>query len=245
MKFWRWLLDRIAAAIPILVLSTSVSAQDHTATVREVIDRLKAQGVDLSGACGALRITNAVALELPGFKLLRKQGGWRAIPQPNGGCLDGDHASGPGYATDYLIAVNEGFVGYDLLGDGGGANTPQWSGPENGADVIVRNAQNAADPFGMAPPPPPPPPPPPSPGADYTTLLQRILDSQDRLLEAQQDLLVITKDTNAHVVAMDRTLTQTLGSVSKFLAKYVAPAIGGYVMAKQMTKPDPATAKPQ
>lgn len=75
--------------------------------------------------------------------------------------------------------------------------------------------------------------PPPSISTDYTRLLEQILQSQNMLLSAQHDLLVVAQDTNAHVVNIDRTFAQTMGSVSKFVGKYIAPAIGGFLLAKK------------
>lgn len=71
---------------------------------------------------------------------------------------------------------------------------------------------------------------------DYTAILERILESQQQLLTSQAALLDVSKNTNEHVVSMDRTLSQTLGSVGAFLGKYVAPAVAGYITAKQLTK---------
>lgn len=238
----------LALAVCLLAPITA-SAQDQSAVVRQVIARLQSQGADLSGACGAFRITNQVALELHdlNYRLLRKSGGWRAVPQSNGTCLDGDHASGPGYATDYLISVNEGFVGYDLLGDGGGTNTPQWLGPENDIELVKRNLANNAEPLGLtsAPPPAPTPAPTPTPqpmpvpqppvvSSEVPSLLQQIIALQQSQLEVILRVDQTTRSTNDHVVAMDRTLTQTLGSISKFVGKYIAPAIAGYLTAKQL-----------
>lgn len=240
---------RIGATLLLLVLliASNLSAQtNHTQEVAFVKSILMAQGVDLQGACGAFQVTGRVAFKLKdqGYKLLRKQGGNRAIILPDGSCVDGDHGSGPGYATDYLISVNEGFVGYDLLGDGGGTNAPQWIGPESDSEMVNRNRANFADPFAMGgdvvvptpTPTPTPVPPAPAPGVDYSSLLQEILNSQRLQIIILEDLQKISKDTNEHVVSMDRTLTQTLGSISKFVGKYIAPAIGGYLMAHQLEK---------
>lgn len=132
----------------VLLLAIPAFGQDHSAEVKFFKNQLVSQGVNLDGACGAFAITQRVAWDLrfQGYKFLVKQGGNRAILQPDGTCLDGDHASGPGYATDYLISVNEGYVGYDLLGDGGGANNPQWIGPENDAEMVARNRKNFGEP---------------------------------------------------------------------------------------------------
>jgi hypothetical protein len=95
----------------------------------------------------------------------------------------------------------------------------------------------------VTPPPPivtPPPPivtPPPIPtNADYTVLLQQILASEAALLDAQRQSLDVEKDTNAQVHEMNRTIGQTLGAVAAFLGKYVAPAVGGWLVAKGASK---------
>jgi hypothetical protein len=123
---------------------------DHTDIVAKAKADLQAKGVDLTGACGAFRILNLVAQRLPGFGLLRKGGGNRAVPQPDGSCLSGEQTGEPGFATDYLIDRAT-FFGYDILGDGGGANTPQWHGPETDAAMVARNRTNVAEPLDWPP----------------------------------------------------------------------------------------------
>jgi hypothetical protein len=105
--------------------------------VVQVIAELNAKGVSMSGSCGAFRITNEVAKRL-GFYLLRKNAGNRAVPQADGSCLSGEQTTAPGYATDYVIDPTT-FYGYDLLGDGGGANNPQFIGPETDPVMVARN----------------------------------------------------------------------------------------------------------
>lgn len=142
------------------------NAQDgNTAAVAKAKADLQAQGVDLSGPCGAFRITNLVAWRFrPSYGHLIKQGGNRAIIRTDGTCVSGDVAPGPGYATDYIIDRATGF-GWDVLGDGGGANTPQFAGPENGADIVARNRANFEEPFELIPGGDPNPPgPPDAPG---------------------------------------------------------------------------------
>ena len=79
------------------------------------------------------------------------------MPQPDGSCLDGDHTGAPGYATDYLIERGTWF-GFDILGDGGGANNPQWPDePETAPDMVERNRQNFRPPVPDGDPPPEPP----------------------------------------------------------------------------------------
>ncbi len=81
-------------------LSTVIAAKDY----------LVSQGVNLSGACGAFAIVQEVASRL------NDGGGYLSKPSGNN-CN--------GYATD-IIAYPNG-EHYDILGDGGGANNPQWN----------------------------------------------------------------------------------------------------------------------
>jgi len=72
---------------------------------------LVARGVSLAGPCGAFEITKRVAWGLReyGIGLVSKSSGnnWQ------------------GYSVDYLCWANG--DGVDILGDAGGANTPQWA----------------------------------------------------------------------------------------------------------------------
>ena len=80
--------------------------------VAAVKAQLQAQGVDLSGPCGAFAITKRVAwgLRHQGCGLLSKPGG--------NNC--------EGFATDIVMFKDQGGQIIDILGDGGGANAPQW-----------------------------------------------------------------------------------------------------------------------
>lgn len=81
------------------------------ALVRQIKDALTARGIDLSGPCGALAITNAVAWTL-------RAGGAGLLFKPSGNnCRE--------RATD-IVCYQDGRA-FDILGDGGGANTPQWA----------------------------------------------------------------------------------------------------------------------
>jgi hypothetical protein len=79
--------------------------------VAEVKAALEAQGVPLSGACGAFEIVSNVAhgLRHVGYGLLEKTGGNMC----------------QGYATDVVVCPNRVDI-VDVLGDSGGQNTPQW-----------------------------------------------------------------------------------------------------------------------
>jgi hypothetical protein len=119
---------------------------DNKQVVEDAKRDLLAAGADLSGACGAFRITNLVAWRLrPAYGFLVKRGGNRAIVAADGSCKNGDNP-GDGFATDYIIERATGF-GFDILKDGGDANGPQWAGPETDAEMVARNRANFAEPF--------------------------------------------------------------------------------------------------
>jgi hypothetical protein len=135
--------------------------------VREVKRRRAQAGFSLVGQCGAFGITNEVAATLNQMAdnrkdslgrlpwgLLLKTGGNRAIPQPDGSCKGDDQASGDGYATDYIIQRDT-WLGFDILGDGGGRNEPQWGEPETGQEA--RNERYFVNPFIPQPAPGPTP----------------------------------------------------------------------------------------
>lgn len=234
MRIRKW----IAALIVSMMLVAPLAAfqGQYKSEVAFVKTMLMAEGKDLSGACGAFQITGRVAFRLKdlGFKLLKKQGGNRAIILPDGSCVDSDHGSGVGYAVDYLISVNEGFVGYDLLGDGGGENGPQWIGPEDGTDIVTRNAQNMAEPFAMggdivvppAPPPAPQPPPTPVPSPvppvspsdqTITLLIERIVALQEQQQKEHAEILAAVNNP---------------GWLKKFVSNRYVQLVGAAVLTK-------------
>lgn len=96
-----------------------------TALVRDVIDELVRQGKDLHGA-NAIQITNTVAW------LIREQGAG-ILDKPQGSHCEYPIGSGNFFATDIVIARSGNYV--DILGDGGGANNPQWSVASDVLDV--------------------------------------------------------------------------------------------------------------
>lgn len=119
----------------------------------EVVRRIKAEleflGVNLAGPCGAFEITNRVALAL-GAGVLEKASG--------NNCR--------GRAVDYIVFPLGPSV--DILGDAGGANTPQWL-LDNDPALLRRYVP----PFALdvdAPPPQPPVPSAPRPDANDLVL---------------------------------------------------------------------------
>lgn len=82
--------------------------------------------------------------------------------------------------------------------------------------------------------PPPAPLPSTSIAVDYTGLLQQILASQAQLLDAQRDLLAVSRDTNAKVTNLDSNVGAVIKSISTFVGKYILPAVGAWVAAKKL-----------
>jgi hypothetical protein len=135
-----------------LTVAASTAAQDRTGDVERAKADLQRAGVDLSGACGAARITNLVAWQLrPQYGLLGKLGGYRAVLRSDGGCesggAPGDTTRDAGVASDYLIERGT-WHGYDLLEDGGGRNGAHWDLDRNkdtgleDPGILARNANN-------------------------------------------------------------------------------------------------------
>lgn len=248
----------------LLALAAQASAQQNV--VAQAKADLAAAGVQVERvACSDFEIVKLVAGRL------RDQGAGLLQKDCCGDELDPNRShcsfNGVWYAHD-IVAFPDGRL-VDVAIDGGGANGPSW-GVEVDPSAMGRYRSAAAlgltgFVLGVTPPPvlvPPPtptcppglvfmegatlhgcfpaptsPPPPivlPS-NAELVALVQRIL-------EQQAQALAVAKDTNEHVVSMDRTVSQTLGFVGKFLAKYVAPAIGGYIVAKQLQSPPAAPA---
>lgn len=115
--------------------------------VQKAKSDLEAAGVDISGP-NAIRITNLVAFRL-GYGLLYKEGGSRAVLYDDGSqCRWGDDVRQPGFAVDYVIDPRTKF-GFDILGDGGGANNPQWPGAAETA-FVDRNTRWYRDPISPA-----------------------------------------------------------------------------------------------
>lgn len=83
---------------------------DQSGVVASVKATLVSQGVNLTGACGAFAITKNVAWQMKGS-------GAGLLSKPSGSNCNN-------FATD-IIAYPDGYI-YDILGDGGGANNPQW-----------------------------------------------------------------------------------------------------------------------
>ena len=145
--------------------------------VQAVKNDLVSRGVDLSGPCGGFNITKRVAW------ILRAQG-IGLLDKPSGNNCQG-------YSVDYLVFPD--FSGRDILGDGGGENSPLWSvEPNEPAGTFVGRWRAAFDPGDTQAPPPTLPPTPPvvvPPGTD-TALLELIkaeLEMHEALEAAERE----------------------------------------------------------
>jgi len=90
----------------------TLPAEENAQYVARVKAQCQALGLDLSGGCGAFEIAKRVAwgLRAKGYGLLSKPGG--------NNCQ--------AYATDIVMQNNGSGAIIDVLGDGGGNNTPIW-----------------------------------------------------------------------------------------------------------------------
>jgi len=93
-------------------LPPATGGRDLVVAVKTMLLR---EGHDLSGPCGAFAITKHVAWAL-------KKTGAGLLSKPGGNNCEG-------YATDVIVYPDGQLV--DILGDGGGANTPQWAEGED------------------------------------------------------------------------------------------------------------------
>lgn len=137
--------------------------------VRQTKAALEAAGEDLSGPCGAWKITQRVAWALrdSGAGLHHKPGG--------NNCQ--------GYSVDVVIWPDGHY--FDDLIDAGGANVPSWQ-PHQGDAQFWRPP---VDPGDVPAPPDPPDPPPDPPDPPVPPDLEPILTRLDLLEEINQALI--------------------------------------------------------
>jgi len=204
------------AALLALLLAAPAAAQPvgNQQVVATAIADLTRIHADLTGACGAFRITALVAWRLrPSYGFLVKKGGNRAIVRPDGSCVNGDNP-GDGYATDYLIDRVTGF-GFDILSDGGSGNGPQWGEPETAADMVARNRANFGEPFewnGTGPDVPPTDP----PVTPDTSLVKRIeaIEAFDAVVVAKyNELIDVLNGLQAQATAQSVAIQAVVGRV--------------------------------
>ena len=139
----------LIAVVLLGVFRSSLSAQigNHLPVVEAVKTSL--QGQDLSGPCGAFKITHRVAWQL------RDEGAGLLFKPTGNQCEQ--------RSTDIVMYVN-GRI-FDVLIDGGGSNTPAWN---EGVPVDPALWRAATDPGNT------PTPPMPSPLPDLSPILDRL-----------------------------------------------------------------------
>lgn len=190
-------------------------------------------------ACTDFEIAKVVAGRIPGAGLLTKDCCGDENDPNRSHCFYKD----TWYAHD-IVAFADGSIA-DIAVDGGGANGVAFELSPPDASLVARyRSALSLGLTGMVPGTPvptptpaplPDPAPPVTPGTNYTPLLERILESQAQLLDSTNALLVISKDTNTHVVNIDRTFAQTMGAVGAFVGKYIAPAVTGFLVARKVS----------
>lgn len=182
------------------VCASPVMAQDHTDIVRATKARLEAQGVNLSGQCGAFQITGRVAwaLRTEGWGLISKNPGQNGCDTPQGR-----------FAVDALLK-QDGSVFVDLLINSETDNTPAWQVRE------VNNTAGWAAPFDLggapdAPPPPGPGPTPiPNPGtsAEHDAIVDLMGDLQAQMADfrkwAEIEIAAVRAEHKAQQPPLDK-----------------------------------------
>jgi hypothetical protein len=206
--------------------------------------------------CDVVKVTNLVAWRLwtnhaapAPFGLLGKAGGTRAVLAADGSCTDGEHTNDPaGFALDYLIERATGY-GRDIVTSWG---APQWPSAQE-TTMQDRNWRYFAEPFDPTPyltaahiPPVIPPGVGPAPSAPPIVVVPAApvdlsgLNAQLAAIAAQ--LANLTRaDDDAHrsinqnvtdARAEARPAIQTVKAIGGFTAKYILPAVGGWLTAR-------------
>jgi hypothetical protein len=198
-----------------LFLNISV-ASAQIEVVSAVKNDLVARGISLAGPCGAFEITKRVAW------ILRDHGVY-LLSKPSGNNCQG-------YSVDYIVFTDA--SGRDILADGGGENTPQWSSePNEPSGTFVGRRRDPFDPGDTITPTPPPiePVPPQTDCANYeaTNLCLQILEE----LRAHEAAEAIER-------AKAEGFRQAVGSEYRkfftFVAKYILPAVGAIFVGREM-----------
>lgn len=223
---------KTALVIILLWVASPVFAQQHQDLVASTKSTLQAQGKDLSGECGALSIVNAVAWQLRGE-------GAGLLDKPSG-------SQCRGFATD-IIVYSDGRV-FDVLGDAGGSNTPQWN------NLIGANPNDAAR---WRPPSDPglgggstagggsaqPPVIVQAPTVDFAPILQAIAQFQAEYRAGFTDFENRDNEKRSMLTALDVKLTahdnEPSWAKKVFSNRYVQIALGGlatWITTQQVTK---------
>ncbi len=229
----------LAVAVALCLWAAPASAQQSL--VAQAKEDLRAHGFQVENrACTDFEIVKLVAGRIPGAGLLTKDC-----------CGDGSDPNrshcefnGVWYAHD-IVAFADGTV-VDIAVDGGGANGPSYE--VSPPDPSLASRYRSAVSLGLTglvpgttptPVPVPTPQPVPSPtpapvDSQVVPLLERIITLQQSQLDVIQGIDQTTKETQTHVINIDRTFAQTMGAFSAFVGKYIAPAVTGFLIAKKV-----------
>lgn len=211
------------------MMATPVVAQDHAEIVARVKTEMGPAAFVSNDAM--LGFVMHVLAELPPAE------GAGLVRGPQGGENIAWYAPASAWVRTNRVIYPGGQIIKILTDSGvGGTNGPAWNTDDVRPDLYVPVTFALPSPPAPSPVPQPVPQPQPmpTPTIDYSDLLQEILDAQAQQIQGQLDLLAIAQDTNTHVKSMDKTIGETLGNFSKFAAKYIAPAIAGWIAAKQL-----------
>jgi hypothetical protein len=180
---------------------------DHTDVVARIKSALEAKGVSLTGPDGAFEITGRVAWELrgEGAGLLDKPGGNQSH----------------GFATD-IICYPDGQL-WDILGDGGGANNPQWNESDKVDPSRYRPAKQ------MDPIPVPPPNPDPTLLSEAVKAIAAKVEALTSLVGSlDQKLDALAKQSDANTEKIQQQVNQVVKDMEKSVSAAV-PLLGGFL----------------
>lgn len=231
----------VRSVVVLLLLCTAqlASAQSHKDVVADVVNDLRARGVDIGGPCGALAIVKRVAwrLRAEGAGLLFKNTGnnceERAVDivvYPDGHGFDVLTGSGDpnGNGADWsTVAIDSGasrWRGVAVDPDAGVVTTPPTNPTPPSVPVQTLNLQPALD--GIA--------------ASEGRMLQRIAEAES---EAKNRADATTKAVNERADKTDQKIdelreaaTGGLRDFGMFVLKYVVPAVGAAVAGMAVAK---------
>jgi len=179
---------------------------DHSDLVAQIKAKLQASGVSLDGPCGAFAITKRVAWALRGQ-------GAGLLDKPGGNQCEG-------FATDIVMFPDGSLV--DILGDGGGANTPMWN--VTGEIRPTSQFRPAVDPGDEVPPVKP------DAGTPSTTGLDAVSAKLDTLAAAlaslDQKLDAIAKQSDANTEKIQSQINEVVKNAEKSVTAAL-PLFGG------------------
>lgn len=198
-----------------LLFTLPATAQDHRDVVVRVKAELVARNIDITGPCGAFKITKRVA-----WVLRAEQAG--LLDKPGGNQCEG-------FATD-VVAYPSGQI-FDILSDGGTENGPAWQDKGIEDRDRYRPAVDPGDVAGTPTTPIPASPPPatpifvPIPATDLSPVLNALAVNQALLLNIQAQVEAGRREVQEFREAVKSKWV----AGTKFVGKYILPAVAGLV----------------